>query len=333
MKRVLRIASNYLSRLWNRQLLVFLFFLGLSSIFWLFLAGKEQREVDFDVKVELTNVPNNVVITTEPPKAITLTLRDEVFTLMRYKYQEKGIFKAEVKWADIAGTGKESHLRLSMAEVLKPVTSRLSSTTTVVNRRPDSYDVYYNHGQSKVVPTHIEGTTNAADDYAIIDRRLQPDSVTIYADPEVLASINSISTKAFNINGCTGNHDYSVTFAAPRGVKVEPATGTLHVKADRYVEKTVQVGVRPVNCPPGITIHTFPAKVNVVFQVGSNDYDKITDTSFDIVIDYKKLPEAMSYANRTGEALKYMLTLSNTPFGVRHPRITPSEVECIIEHE
>lgn len=333
MLAIVKNTSRYLSRIWNRQLLVFFFFLTLSASFWLFIAGKEVKEIDVEVQVTLVGVPDDIIITTPPPATATIRLRDEVFTLMRYKYQEKGIFKAEVKWADIAGTGKESHLRLSMAEVLKPVTSRLSSTTTVVNRRPDSYDVYYNHGQSKVVPTHIEGTTNAADDYAIIDRRLQPDSVTIYADPEVLASINSISTKAFNINGCTGNHDYSVTFAAPRGVKVEPATGTLHVKADRYVEKTVQVGVRPVNCPPGITIHTFPAKVNVVFQVGSNDYDKITDTSFDIVIDYKKLPEAMSDANRTGEALKYMLTLSNTPFGVRHPRITPSEVECIIEHE
>lgn len=333
MHSIVKNTSRYLSRIWNRQLLVFFFFLLLSASFWLFIAGKEVKEVDMEVKITLVGIPDDIVVTTPPPTTATIRLRDEVFTLMRYKYQEKGIFNVEVNWADIVGASKESHIRVSMAEVLKPVTSRLSGTTTVVNRRPDAYDVYYNHGQSKVVPTHIEGTTNAASDYAIITMTLQPDSVTVYAAPEVLASINSVSTKRFTFNGCTGNHDYPVSFAAPRGVKVEPESGTLHVKADRYVEKSVQVTIRPINCPNGVTLHTFPTKVNVDFQVGSNDYEEITESSFDIVVDYNKLPAAMNAANQSGEALKYILTLSNLPFGVRHPRITPSEVECIIEHE
>lgn len=337
MHPILKNTSRYLSRLWNRQLLVFFFFLLLSASFWLFIVGKEVKEVDIEVQVTLVGTPDDVVITTPPPSTVTVRLRDETFTLMRYKYRQSGIFHIEVNWNDIAGKSPHTHIRLSMADVLKPLSTRLSTTTTIVGRRPDTYDIYFNHGQSKVVATRLAGNINAANDYNIISTRLDPDSVTIYASPQALDTIHYVATKPFALNGCTEKHKQRVAFTAPPGVKIVPEYGTVTVEADRYVEKTVQVPVRAINCPPNTTLHTFPSKVSVVFQVGSAEYPNITETSFDIVIDYNRLPEALKNPQTgqhvSGEALKYTLTLSNVPYGVRHPRIAPSEVECIIEHE
>ena len=89
LKYIFSRTSGYLSRIWNRQLLVFLFFLLLSSVFWIFTAGKEVKEEEFEVEVRLVGVPDNVVVTTEPPRKLSLKLKDEVFTLLNYKYRKK----------------------------------------------------------------------------------------------------------------------------------------------------------------------------------------------------------------------------------------------------
>ena len=80
-KSLISRTSGYLSRIWNRQLLVFFFFLVLSFIFWIFTVGKEVKEQEFDIEVTLTGVPDNVVVTTEPPHKLSIKLEYDVSTL------------------------------------------------------------------------------------------------------------------------------------------------------------------------------------------------------------------------------------------------------------
>ena len=55
---------KWLSWMWNRQTFIFIFFLVLSTTFWVLQALNETYEQEFDVRIEMRNVPNNVVITT-----------------------------------------------------------------------------------------------------------------------------------------------------------------------------------------------------------------------------------------------------------------------------
>lgn len=332
MASLLKNASRYLSRLWNRQLLVFLFFLILSSAFWLFTAGKEQREADFDIALRLTEVPDNVVITTQPPKNVTLRLHDEAFTLMRYKYMPKRPHSIDIKWSDIVS--EDGHIRLQMADVLKPIISSLSSTTTVVSRRPDAYEIFFNYGQCKVVPTRLYGSINASDDYNIVSSEVSPATVKVYASKAVLDTLKCVYTETVRVNDLKGKKTIGIKFRQEPGIKIVPSTGTLTIDADRYAEKTVQVNVRSINLPAHTTLRTFPSKVDVTFQVATSQYQDITEEAFDIVIDYNKLPKALvSGATSEKSAIKYVLALTDVPLGVRHARIVPDEVECIIEHD
>ena len=71
MRRIKRLylffVKNCWSRLWNRQFLTFLFFLLLSSVFWFLQSGYETVEREFSIPVRLVGVPDNVVLTTDPP--------------------------------------------------------------------------------------------------------------------------------------------------------------------------------------------------------------------------------------------------------------------------
>ena len=66
-----------------------MFFLGLSGGFWLLATLNETYEKDFIVPIHLTNLPKDVVITSNDDDVVRVTLRDKGFTIMGYLYTER----------------------------------------------------------------------------------------------------------------------------------------------------------------------------------------------------------------------------------------------------
>lgn len=320
---ILKTMSNYLSRLWNRQLLVFFFFLALSAAFWTFTAGKEQREVVFDVPLVITDVPDNVVITTEAPSKISVTLKDEVFTLLNYKYNKMKNFRAEISWPDVSTPS--GHVRILSTNVLKNFFATLHSTTEVIAMRPDTIEFFYNHGLSKKVDVFIQGHISADSAYSIIATDIYPRRVTAYASKSVLDTITGAYIRPVNLTKLRDTTSVEVFFTTPKGIKFKSDRARLTIYADRLTEKTVQVPVRGVNFPAGKTLRTFPPKVDVTFQVGTSLFKNINEESFTIVVNYADLID--------NESDRCRLRLKSTPDGVRNARITPAEVEYVIEEE
>ena len=74
---------NFLFGFLNKEFLIFLFFLALSAIFWLMMALNETYEREITVPMSLTNVPKNVVLTTEMDSTVKVTVRDKGFKIGR----------------------------------------------------------------------------------------------------------------------------------------------------------------------------------------------------------------------------------------------------------
>ena len=64
MWRALEKVRNLLLRILNKQFLIFLFFLILSSVFWLIMTLNETYEKEMTIPLRLAGVPRKVVIPT-----------------------------------------------------------------------------------------------------------------------------------------------------------------------------------------------------------------------------------------------------------------------------
>ena len=82
--QIFKVVRNFLFSSVNKEFLIFLFFLFLSSIFWLMMALNETYEQEIKVPVRLVNVPKNAVLTTEMEDTVRVTVRDKGFTLATY---------------------------------------------------------------------------------------------------------------------------------------------------------------------------------------------------------------------------------------------------------
>lgn len=309
-----------LSKIWNKQFLIFLFFLALSSVFWIFQTLNETYEEDFQVPLELRNVPSNVVITTDLPENLHILLRDKGSQLLAYRYTRQ--FKPVVVDYNTY-SNPSGHVSILGNELQRQIAAQLLPGTQMLGLKPDTLDFYYNFGQFKRVPIRPLGEVRAGRLYSLAKTVYSEDSVTVYASREQLDTITAAYLQPFNLRNLTDTTHVKSNFVKVKGAKFVPAQIGVTFCIDRLVEKTIQVPVQQVNFPASKQLRTFPATVKVTFQVGMGLYRKITSKNFVLVVNYEDLLKNKStYCH---------LSLKTIPEGVSHVRISPQDVEYVIE--
>lgn len=309
-----------LSKIWNKQFLIFLFFLALSSVFWIFQTLNETYEEDFQVPLELRNVPSNVVITTDLPENLHILLRDKGSQLLAYRYTRQ--FKPMVVDYNTY-SNPSGHVSILGNELQRQIAAQLLPGTQMLGLKPDTLDFYYNFGQFKRVPIRPLGEVRAGRLYSLAKTVYSEDSVTVYASREQLDTITAAYLQPFNLRNLTDTTHVKSNFVKVKGAKFVPAQIGVTFCIDRLVEKTIQVPVQQVNFPASKQLRTFPATVKVTFQVGMGLYRKITSENFVLVVNYEDLLKNKStYCH---------LSLKTIPEGVSHVRISPQDVEYVIE--
>lgn len=309
-----------LSKIWNKQFLIFLFFLALSSVFWIFQTLNETYEEDFQVPLELRNVPSNVVITTDLPENLHILLRDKGSQLLAYRYTRQ--FKPVVVDYNTY-SNPSGHVSILGNELQRQIAAQLLPGTQMLGLKPDTLDFYYNFGQFKRVPIRPLGEVRAGRLYSLAKTVYSEDSVTVYASREQLDTITAAYLQPFNLRNLTDTTHVKSNFVKVKGAKFVPAQIGATFCIDRLVEKTIQVPVQQVNFPASKQLRTFPATVKVTFQVGMGLYRKITSENFVLVVNYEDLLKNKStYCH---------LSLKTIPEGVSHVRISPQDVEYVIE--
>ena len=309
-----------LSKIWNKQFLIFLFFLALSSVFWIFQTLNETYEEDFQVPLELRNVPSNVVITTDLPENLHILLRDKGSQLLAYRYTRQ--FKPVVVDYNTY-SNPSGHVSILGNELQRQIAAQLLPGTQMLVLKPNTLDYYYNFGQFKRVPIRPLGEVRAGRLYSLAKTVYSEDSVTVYASREQLDTITAAYLQPFNLRNLTDTTHVKSNFVKVKGAKFVPAQIGVTFCIDRLVEKTIQVPVQQVNFPASKQLRTFPATVKVTFQVGMGLYRKITSENFVLVVNYEDLLKNKStYCH---------LSLKTIPEGVSHVRISPQDVEYVIE--
>lgn len=304
----------------NRNLWAFLFFLALSAGFWLFLTLEDVYEVDVTVPVKLKNVPDNVVLTTPPPKEIKIRIRDHGSLLLKYQYTHSlGSITLDFNDYDT----RSGHVALLTSELTRSIVNRLQSSTSVAGFSPDTLEYFYNFGLNKSVPVKVAGHITADSLYCITSCTTSPAKVKVYASKDILDTLTAVYTKPLDLTDLSERKTVSTALAPIRGAKPVPDKVKAVINVDQMTEKTVSVRIDHTNFPAGKTLKTFPGIVNVVFQVGLKQYRDVTADKFAIVVSYDDVAD-----NNTN---RLRLSLKTRPDGINHVRIVPDEVEFIIE--
>lgn len=308
----------------NHEFFVFLFFLLLSAIFWLLQTLDETFETDIAIQLELTDVPEDVVITSSLPNELRVTVKEKGTALVRYWRHDMP--PVQLSFHDYDNGMTNGRVRVPQADVLKAVQERLFSTTKVQSIHPDTLEFYYNHGMHTTVPVSITGEVEANPRFYLLDVQTEPSEVEVFASMLTLDTLKSVPTEPVSLTDLQENTTVEVALQPIRGAKIEPTKVKLTAQVDVYMENTVEVPVVSLNFPGSKQLRTFPSTVKVTYTIGYAHSKEVTRKNFVCIVTYEELLELQQQG-----ATKIPVHLKTIPEGTSIVRIEPQELDYLVE--
>lgn len=323
MGSIWRLFRDFLFSRTNKELLIFVFFIALSGIFWLSMTLNETYEQEFSIPVTVVGVPKNIVLTSEETDTIRMTIRDKGITLAAYMYGDmlKNVKINFKPYAHNNGTGI-----VTTSELQKIVYQHLVSSSKIISTKPDKLEFFYNYGANKRVPVRWTGRVIPEDLYFISRVKYYPDSVDVYASQALLDSISVVYSENLNYVNFRDTLVVNANLEKIKGVKMVPD----HIKMEFFTdvlteEKLDGIPVEGINMPPGNILRTFPMKVTVSFVTGVSVYRSLKPEDFTIVADYDEIA-----ANPSEKCRIY---IKKSPPGISRVHLNINEVDYLIEEQ
>jgi hypothetical protein len=306
----------------TKDILSFLFFLLLSSTFWFVHALGKERETSIVVPVRYVGIPINVAITNFPPSEITLNIKDQGKNL--FDYSKKHITPLTI---DLSRVFYQKGEILITPDLLNGRIRRyLKTTTSILDIHPDSILIQYEKLGVKTVPIKLYSKIELANQYMLSnDIQIDPKEVTVFGPNRILENMNFVRTENLVLKNLNDTGSYFCKLKPVKLVRFSIKQTKVSVFVEPFTERKVQIPVTSVNCPKNISIRTFPAFVNATYTVGLSQFYTLTPTDIQVFLDYNDL--------KVSKQSKQTLKIKNNTTHITNIRISPSEVEFIIEEK
>ena len=313
---------NFLFSTKNREFLIFLFFLVLSSGFWLMITLNEQSEAEIEVPIKYVGVPGNVVMTGSTDETLTVRVQDRRFVLLSYISDVVSPVKADFT---VCASSENGVGLLKQADIMKQLHASMFNSSKIVSVKPENIKFYYNYGERKKVPVEVAGKIAVAGSYYMSKVTYSPDSVTVYALRSRLDSIKCVHTVPLNYPSINDTLFVDAAIEKIEGAKCVPDMVRVGFYTDILTEETFDVPIKTINVPEGKLLRTFPMRANVTFVVGASIVRTLNPSQFEVIADYAEIEKNPSE--------KCNIYIRKVPHGVKRPRLNLRKVDYIIEEE
>ncbi|PCH53749.1 MAG: hypothetical protein COC22_01775 [Flavobacteriaceae bacterium] len=302
---------------------VFLFILMLTSIIWLLIELSKTSISTVSFGVEYKNVPTGKLIQKKSVSEIKITLKAPGFSLLKFKVINRKInlnLKNVVK--------NNSNYYLLPNKQITYLNTQFPVEIEVVNVLNDTIFVELGYTKSKKVPVNPSLDLKFKLGYKLINKlKIVPDSITITGFQKIVDSIQEIETSSIKIHDVYKNINMDVALKLPSkkyNLNVSADNVQIIGKVDKFTEGRFIIPVFIINEPIDVKINTFPKEIEVVYQAGLSNFNKITKNSFSIVYDYDE------YKRDT--LIKYLTPIikKKSDF-ISSLRVYPSQIEFLIQ--
>lgn len=306
-----------------KKILTFLFFVLLSSSFWMMQIYRQKFEATLDIPVKYVNVPDSIVFENDLPDRINVRIKDDGAALFKYYFTRRNDSLAVDVREIVSGTQERVIQGRNFEQLIR---GKLFVTSELISYSPTRVSYSYAVLHQKKLPVIYDGYISLAAGY-LIDGELtiSPDSVVAYGSKAALDTLHYAHTMGDTLKNVTSDIKMQIAMIPAKGIKFVPNSVELSISVDEFNNKEVEVPVTCVNLPENLNIKIFPSSVKVPFSVGLKRFNDISAEDFQIIIDYNDLKDLKdaSIPVRITESPEYIQTKAPIP----------SEVEFVLEQK
>ena len=301
--------------------MLFLVFVAVSTLFWLILALNDSAQDHFNVRVNVTNMPDSVTFISDFPDKIHVTVSDKGTSLWR-----NGYLKSPAINIDFKEYASDGILSYSYSDLVSALKDTFGGTAQITSMSMDSIQLVYTTNPGKRVPVIIDCKVYPASGTTIEGNiKSSPASVYVYGPKIVTDTIHSVDTEIVTLRDINETTTLDAKIKKIKGVRIYPSSVSLTVPIEPLVRKEALVTVDAANVPKGEEMLIFPSRVPVEYYVAMSRLNDDENGNIILEVDYDEIN-----VSKNG---KLSVKAKSYPDRLKNLRLQSDSVEYAIIHE
>ena len=291
-------------------------FVAVAFVFWVLMSLDTEVQRDFEVPMEVTEVPDSVTLIGQLPPTLAVSVKGKDSQLLRFMWGKMSPVK--FKWADNASDG---NMKLPGARLDSRLREYFGTGVEIVSCRPDSLRIPYTTQPGVKVKLLVQADIHPNLQYIVSGAPYaNVDSVTLYSVNGIPHSLKVVSTEPIVKSDLKDTTRYEVKVKPIAGVRIIPDKVTVTVPVEPLIARKRMAVIEAQGVPEGKNLVTFPSKVEVSYLVPMSAYN-----------DEYPLKAFVEYNDVKKPGNKIPVTLSMLPSIYHSVSFSPESVEYIIE--
>lgn len=300
----------------GKDVLTYLMFVAVAFVFWVLMSLDTEVQRDFEVPMEVTEVPDSVTLIGQLPPTLAVSVKGKDSQLLRFMWGKMSPVK--FKWADNASDGS---MKLPGARLDSRLREYFGTGVEIVSCRPDSLRIPYTTQPGVKVKLLVQAEIHPNLQYIVSGAPYADvDSVTLYSVNGIPHSLKVVSTEPIVKSDLKDTTRYEVKVKPIAGVRIIPDKVTVTVPVEPLIARKRMAVIEAQGVPEGKNLVTFPSKVEVSYLVPMSAYN-----------DEYPLKAFVEYNDVKKAGNKIPVTLSMLPSIYHSVSFSPESVEYIIE--
>lgn len=316
-KAVAEKVSTALRSSRGKDVLTYLMFVAVAFVFWVFLSLDTEVQRDFEVPVEIVEIPDSVTLIGNVPSELAVSVKGKDSQLLRFLWGKMSPVK--FKWKDNV---TDNFMHLGPTRIETKMREYFGPGVELVSYRPDSVHIAFTSQPGVKVKLNIQADIHTNLQYIMSSQPYADvDSVTLYSATDIPHSLRVVSTEPIVKSGLKDTTVYEVKVKPIAGVRIIPDKVTVTVPVEPLISQKRTAIIEPQGVPEGKHLVTFPSKVEVSYLVPMSAFN-----------DEYPLKAFVEYDDVKKPGNKIPISLSMLPSIYHSVSVSPESVEYIIEN-
>ncbi len=311
----------------DRDLIVFTFFLFLAFVFWYLNSLGKVTESEIKYPVRYVNLPKERVLVDDLPSSLDISIKGPGYSILKLKLSGDRtpvvLDISSINYRRLSGTKSLSYY-VKTSSLLPMLTNQFGTECSITSIKPDSLFFTFDKVISKLVPVVPVLSINTERQYFIKGKvSVEPDTLRVTGPAHMLDTMSCIRTEPGKFTGLNRTVKKSVDILTSGKYSVSRKSATVTIPVEQFTEAETSVQVKIINSPNTLNIRIFPDAVKVSGLVAVSDYKRFRELPFEVILDLAK-------ADLNSEK-RLPLEVRNTPLFITSLRLTPPDVDFLIE--
>ena len=311
----------------DRKLLVFLFFLLLSTIFWLLNELSKDSNTTISFPVKYINLPKDKVLVKELPSEFDLTIEAPGYTLLKYKLSNRLlpiIFDLNQYGITILGGTEEQKFFILTSRATTGISRQLRSDVQILDIAPDSLIFEFGDIVRKTVPVIPNFSIEYAKQFMQAGEiTANPDSIVISGPDRIIDTIHQVFTRFEILKEVNAPLNKEYILEDIKNVSLSVRKVEINLPVEEFTEAVLDVPIEKIHVPDSLVLKTFPGSIKITCMVSLSNYERLTSHQFRAVVDFEGIEQNLSN--------KLKVSIEKSPDFVKSVKFHPINVEFIIE--